>query len=297
MVTRVKGLAYPKHVTEDAEKLARALNDAFGVHLFLDYGGTLVEPGVGQRERPAAHIRRKLARLCRSDAFSVYVMSSRSVHELREVIGVPGLGLIGQGGLEIWEDGGPLEHPVDIRHVDRLLHHLELDAHRCLGDMDGVTVENSGFSLRLDTTSSERAVAREATHCFETLVRALDTSNHLEVFYGDGVMQARPAGWHKGHAIEHVLRSAEEDTLIISMGDDVTDEDAFEAVVSWDGGGEDVTPWYIPQAEEHEEEPPGAFGILVSERPRPSHASLYVRNPHEVYEFLSSLETIAAGAF
>lgn len=297
MVTKVEGLAYPKHVTEDADTLARALNDAFAVHLFLDYGGTLVANGSGRRARPEPHVRRKLARLCRSDAFSVYVMSSRSVHELRDLLGVPGLGLIGQGGLEIWEDGGPLEHPVDIKYVEQLLHHLELDAHRCLGECPGVSVENKGFSLRLDTTTSELPVAREATHCFETLVRALDTSRHLEVFYGDSVMEARLAGWHKGHAIEHVLRSAEEDTLALYIGDDVTDEDAFESVTTWDTGGEPLSPWYIPAGEEPDDDPPGAFGILVSERPRPSHASLYVRNPHEVYEFLSSLETIALGAF
>ena len=297
MTTKVEGLTYPKHVTEDAETLARALNDAFSVHLFLDYGGTLIEPDAGPGPRPAPHIRRKLARLSRSDAFSVYVMSSRSVGELRELVGTPGIGLIGQGGLEIWEDGGPLEHPVDIKHVERLLHHLELDAHRCLGGMNGVSVENKGFSLRLDTTEAERPASREATHCFEALVRALDTSHDLEVFYGDGVMDARLAGWHKGHAIEHILRSTEVDTLAICIGDDVTDEDAFESVVSWDTGGEPVAPWYIPPEEEHEEEAPGAFGILVTERPRPSRASLYVRNSREVYEFLSSLETIAAGAF
>jgi trehalose-phosphatase len=297
MVTRVQGLSYPKHVTEDAETLARALNSAFGVHLFLDYGGTLVEPGAGPRARPAPHVRRKLARLTRSDAFYVYVMSSRSVHDLKELVGVPGVGLIGQGGLEILEDGGPLEHPADITGVERLLHHLELDAHRCLGDVPGVSVENKGFSLRLDTSDAERAAAREATHCFETLVRALDTSGYLEVFYGDAVMEARLADWHKGHAVEHVLGSAEEETLAIYMGDDVTDEAAFESLTMWDTGGEPVTPWYIPAGEEHEEEPPGAFGILVTEKPRPSRASLYVRNTREVYEFLSSLETIAAGAF
>ena len=297
MVTRVEGLAYPKHVTEDADTLARALNDAFAVHLFVDYGGTLVEPFAGPRARPAPHVRRKLARLCRADAFHVYIMSSKCVHDLKELVGVPGLGLIGQGGLEIWEDGGPLEHPVDIKHVERLLHHLELDAHRCLDGMDGVSVENNGFSLRLDTVGADSSVAREATHCFETLVRALDTSRHLEVFFGDGHMVARLAGWHKGHAIEHVLDSAEEDTLAFYIGDDVTDEVAFESVVAWDTGGEPASPWYIPAGEEQDDEIPGAFGILVSPKPRPSHASLYVRNTREVYEFLSSLETIAAGAF
>ena len=45
---------------------------------------------------------------------------------------------------------------------------------------------------------------------------------------------------------------------------------------------------------EEEEEPPHALTILVAERPRPTMASLFVRGPHEVYEFLSSLAAIAS---
>jgi trehalose-phosphatase len=102
------------------------------------------------------------------------------------------------------------------------------------------------------------------------------------------------AGWHKGDAVSHVLKAADiEDSLVIYIGDDVTDEEAFEAVHGWSEMDEVGEPWFMPGDEDQEEEPPRALTILVAERPRPTMASLFVRDPHEVYEFLSSLAAIA----
>ena len=104
------------------------------------------------------------------------------------------------------------------------------------------------------------------------------------------------AGWHKGDAVSHILRAADiEDSLAIYIGDDVTDEDAFEAVLNWaefDDGPD--APWFASNGSEEDEEPLHALTILVADRPRPTYASMFVRSPHEVYEFLSSLAAIAS---
>jgi len=63
------------------------------------------------------------------------------------------------------------------------------------------------------------------------------------------------AGWHKGDAVSHILKSVDaEDSLAIYIGDDVTDEEAFEAVRAWaDIDGYDE-PWFIPDGEDEEED-------------------------------------------
>ena len=57
-----------------------------------------------------------------------------------------------------------------------------------------------------------------------------------EVMAGKEVLEARPAGVHKGGAVAELLRGWEEtsagDVAVLYVGDDVTDEDAFAALAT-----------------------------------------------------------------
>jgi trehalose-phosphatase len=155
--------------------------------------------------------------------------------------------------------------------------------------------ENRGFALAMRHVSVASSSAREASLRFVRMVRELDTERTLEILYGDGVVEARVAGWHKGDAICHVLREHESvDALAIYIGNDVTDEDAFEAVCSWAEARHEETPWFLGWDDDEPDPAPRELTILVSEQPRPTRASLFVRSPSEVYEFLASLAAIAS---
>jgi len=294
LVIKVAGLSYPKHVSEEVDLLARALGAAQDVFLFLDYGGTLA-PGVpGELIHPEPGVLEKLEQLGNEDAFSVFVLSGRTVDELDSLLGVENIGLIGQRGFEIKREYSETEYPVDPEMLGGLIHHLELNAHGELKRFRGVSIENKGFALTLNLSRRDPDVDREASREFLRLVRSLDEHHQLEVLYGDRTVEARMAGWHKGDAVSHILRAADvEDSLAIYIGDDVTDEDAFEAVRGWSEMDDYDEPWLMPGSED-DEEPPHALTILVAERPRPTMASMFVRGPHEVYEFLSSLAAIAS---
>jgi trehalose-phosphatase len=294
VVVKAAGLSYPRHVSEEVDLLARALGAAQEVFLFLDYGGTLVSGVPGEVCHPAPGVLAKLEQLGNEEAFSVYVLSGRTVNELDSLLGVENIGLIGQRGFEIRHEYSETEYPVDPEFLGGLIHHLELDAHGCLERFRGISIENRGFALTLHLNHQDPNLDREASREFLRVVRTLDVHRQLEVLYGDRTVEARMAGWHKGDAVSHILKAADADeSLAIYIGDDVTDEEAFEAVRGWadiDGYEE---PWFIP-GDEDDEEPPHALTILVADRPRPTMASLFVRGPHEVYEFLSSLAAIAS---
>jgi len=294
VVVKASGLSYPKHVSEEVDLLARALGAAAEVFLFLDYGGTLA-PGVpGEMLHPEPGVLTKLEQLGNEETFSVFVLSGRTVGELDTILGVENIGLIGQRGFEIRRKYSETEYPVDPESLGGLIHHLELDAHGRLDQFRGVSIENRGFALALHLNHSDATLNREASREFLRLVRDLDAHQQLEVLYGNGIVEARLAGWHKGDAVNHILRSADvEDSLAIYIGDDVTDEEAFEAVRGWAEIDELEEPWFM-LGDDEDEEPPHALTILVAERPRPTMASLFVRGPHEVYEFLSSLAAIAS---
>lgn len=294
VAVRTTNLAFPKHVSEEIDLLSRALGSAFRVFLFADYGGTLVPNGVEPRPEPSPDLLQRLEQLSQVESFSIFVLSGRTIEDLDGLLGLEDIGLIGQGGFEIRKPGGKTIHPVDMGSVGGLLQHIELEAHGCLCSHPGVRIVNKGFAIVLEHGSRGCDATRCATHCFADLVRSLDKHNQLEVMYSAGAVEARMAGWRKGDAVTHVLKDASiDDTLAIYLGDDVTDEEAFEALGKWSGDGNGDSTWFMGDPDDDDESVPRSLPILVSPTPRPTTASLFVRDPHEVYEFLSSMTAIA----
>jgi len=293
MVVEVNALEYPRHVTEEVDLLSSALGAARRVYLFLDYDGTLVSGPRGDAIRPPSSVLRRLTQLGEVDSFSVFLISGRPVEELRRLVGVPSIGYIGQRGFEISIPGRPIIYPVEGETAAAVLHHAELEVHRALGSLDAIEIENRGYGLILHTALATPKVTGEAIQRFTETIRRVDTASALEVLYGDGVVEARLAGWGKGDAIIHILREADAGSaLAIYVGDDVTDEDAFEAINMWSDANQPDIPWFVD--DDMEDDIPGAVGILVAKKPRPTEAELFVRDPQEVYEFLSSLTAIAS---
>ena len=295
MVVKVAGLSYPRHVSEEVDLLARALGSASEVYLFVDYGGTLTPGTPNDAGIPNRDVLARLEQLGNEETFNVFVLSGRTVDELDRLLGVENIGLIGQRGFEIRRRYSEIEHPVDPETIGSLIHHLELNAHSCLEAFNGFSLENRGFALSLMLGDCTPEAAREISQRFLRAARELDAGGQLEVLYGDRSIEVRLAGWHKGNAISHILKGADvEDALAIYMGDDVTDEDAFEAVKDWaEADLPEEGPWFVSDGDDEDEEPAHALTILVADRPRPTMASLFVRGPQEVYEFLSSLAAIA----
>jgi trehalose-phosphatase len=294
LVVRIAGLAYPRHVSEEVDLLAGALGAARDVYLFLDYGGTLAQGVPGEIIHPEPGVLEKLEQLGNEPAFHVFVVSGKTVDELDDLLGVENIGLIGQRGFEIRRPFSGIEYPVDPESLGGLIAHLELKAHGRLGPFRGLKMENRGFALTLHLNGGDPQNDRDASREFMGLVRELDAHRQLEILFGDRTVEARMAGWHKSDAVNYLLQGADiDDSLAIYIGDDVTDEEAFETVKGWAELDEYTEPWFVNGDSSDDEEPPRALTILVADRPRPTMASMFVRGPDEVYEFLSSLAAIA----
>ncbi|MBD3348069.1 MAG: trehalose-phosphatase [Candidatus Eisenbacteria bacterium] len=287
-------LTYPRHVTEEVDLLSRALGGAYRIFLFADYGGTLVPNGTESDVAPPSLLLSRLEKLAGVDSVSLFVMSGKTVDDLDASLGLDGVGLIGQGGYEIRKPGGETVCPVNVGSARRLLHRLELEAHGTLSEYPGVRVDNKGFAVSVRHAACDRPLVGLVTRSFSGLVRSLDEHHQLELLYRDDGVEARLGGWRKGDALRHILRDADpEDSLAICIGDDVTDEEAFEAVLEWSDDGAEDSIWMIGDPDSDEDAVPTALPILVSPTPRPTLATLFVRGPHEVYEFLSSMSAVA----
>ena len=197
----------------------------------FDYDGTLVPIAPTPEQAVAgADTRRALEALAGLPGTRLAVVSGRPVARLRELVGEAGAWLVGLHGLEV---AGPGEAPrprLDLEVSAAALGPLRAVAAELAGRYPGVRVEDKGPTLALHTRLAGRADATMAGGAFRDAVSAVPG---YEVMSGKEVLEARPAGVHKGGAVAELLagwESSAGDVAVLYVGDDVTDEDAFRAL-------------------------------------------------------------------
>lgn len=239
--------------------------------MFVDFDGTLSEI-VGQPESAklvpgATEALRALARQC-----PVAVISGRDLTDLQAKIGIDGLWFAGSHGFElVAPDGTPHQNAEAATSVGVLVHAATLLADE-LKEIPGTIVERKRFAVAVHYRNTDpQAVDRVIA-----VVRRLGRSTGLRVTTGRKLVELRPdVSWGKGRALHWILEHlAAQDTaasttmLPIFIGDDISDEDAFDAI-RFDG-----------------------VGIVVrhlEDGDRPSAATFSLENPAAVTEFVQRL--------
>jgi trehalose-phosphatase len=228
--------------------------------LLLDFDGTLAviaeSPGL---VRLPATTRAILEGLSRRADCTVGIVSGRSLADVRERIGIDGLIYAGNHGLEIDGRGLRFDEATAIDHKGDIARAVDVLAAR-LGHIDGVMVEPKGLTASIHYRTARPADRDEV----ERVVRTTILREHpdLVVTPGKMVWEVRPrVGWNKGTAVRWIReRLGLGRALTFYIGDDRTDEDAFEGV--------------------------GPFVTARVGPPQPTRAGYIVADPGEVAEFL-----------
>ncbi|GAA3808926.1 trehalose-phosphatase [Sphaerisporangium flaviroseum] len=144
---------------------------------------------------------------------------------------VPGLVVLGQYGLERWE-AGQVTSPPPPPGVDRVRAELPgllaaLGLTLTGGEEPGVTIEDKGRALAVHT---RRAADPEAAlRALREPLAKLAAESGMQVEPGRLVLELRPAGMDKGHALSAFLAERGARSVLFA-GDDLGDLAAFEAV-------------------------------------------------------------------
>jgi trehalose 6-phosphate phosphatase len=218
------------HALNDHEELERRLGGRTPA-VFLDYDGTLTpivdrpeDARISQSMREAV---RELAQRC-----TVCVVSGRDRPVVQELMGVDDLVVAGSHGFDIWSpEGGEIEHDA-AAGSEELLERVTAQLHEELDPIEGALVEPKKASVAVHY----RLVSDAERPTVEAVVERLlsEHSEELKVTPGKMVYELQPKlDWDKGKAVLYLLEALDlegDEIMPIYVGDDITDEHAFEAL-------------------------------------------------------------------
>jgi len=255
-------------VAQLAEEIA-ARRGARHMLLLCDFDGTLcpffADPRAVALTDSMARVLGSLA--SRPDG-SLGVISGRRLQDVRDRVTVPGeLYIAGFHGLEIHTPGEAFLHP-DASAAAATMHDVAAAVKPQFADLPGVFVEDKDLSIVLHYREADPSVRVVAQSVFLDAARAHVDAGRLRLMPGACVLELLPAtDWHKGSALEWIRVRVERlhgPTFTIYIGDDVTDEDAFQAV--------------------------GLHGMTIGASERVTSAEFRVDGPGDVERLLNSLD-------
>ena len=239
-VTSAESRSGPKHRIQPAplaSSLVGALRELARTRrllVALDFDGTLA-PEVDSPEmaRALPEAREAVLALLRMPNTRVALISGRALRSLTEVADLPDtVLLVGSHGIEIRLDDPNLRVSLDTAEIEQVevLHEV---LEEVADSIDQVWLETkpAGFALhtRLATEENSRVAHLVA------LSEAQAEIENLTVRRGKNVLEFSVRSTTKGEALEHLRRYTAADAVFYA-GDDVTDEDAFAALLPHDVG-------------------------------------------------------------
>jgi trehalose-phosphatase len=231
--------------------------------LLLDYDGTLAAFRVDRfTARPWAGVRELLGRIQRQGRTRMAVITGRPAAEIAPMLGLdPPLEVWGLHGAERLYPGGrreleqaPAATQAKLEALRELLRH----------DPQGGLFEDKANGVVMHWRGRSRLQAGQIEQRTRALFEPLARMEGLALLDFDGGIELR-VGRNKGGAVQAILAEAEVGAPAAYLGDDLSDEAAFQAV---NGLG------------------PRGLSVLVRREQRKTAAELWLRPPGDLKNFL-----------
>ncbi|HSI69603.1 MAG TPA: trehalose-phosphatase [Gillisia sp.] len=236
------------------------------ITIFLDYDGTLTpivsDPDAAELPEDNREIITGL-----SNIIPVAIISGRDLRDLRSKIEIDTVIYAGSHGFDITGPDGLEMVQESEADVTPALDEAESRLKVQLKDISGVKVERKKFAIAVHYRNVEEKYVEEVK---EAVQKEAARHEILRTGSGKKVLELKPnIDWNKGYALDWLTEKLgwdREKYLRVYIGDDITDEDGFDALIE-DG-----------------------IGIMVGTHGEKTSASFALRDTHEVTKFLQHLK-------
>ncbi len=257
-----------EHLFQAWGGIEKGLRTAY-LFLFLDCDGTLAPiADTPDKARIPQKTKEALIALSRCAKLRLAIISGRSLSDIKAVVGLDGVIYAGSHGLEAEGPGVSHQWKIDQSAKDILARIRTRLTDECAA-LPGVFVEDKGLSLCLHYRMAD--IDEEKIRAvFDRITGPYKESGKITVIYGKKAMEVKPSGGlDKGGIVRWLLArerspAREENIMAMYIGDDRTDEDAFN--VLGDGG----------------------ISVMVG-KDRPSSAKYYVDDTDQVHQLLTMI--------
>ncbi len=218
------------NIGEDSDQLMKEYHQAEKRLILLDYDGTLVGfTSIPQRARPDQSLKDLLTTMGENPQNTLAIVSGRDRQTLEKWLGDLPLHLVASHGLwvknynEDWKSTVMLTH--DWKPVVYEVMQMYSDR------MPGSIIEEKDYSIALHYRKCDPDMVAEKMGEIKEALLTLVHAMSLGVLEGNKVLEVKDVRVNKGLAVAHLMRENSYD-FILAAGDDVTDEDLFDALPS-----------------------------------------------------------------
>jgi trehalose 6-phosphate phosphatase len=253
-----------------SEKLNQRLAQAEGVHLFLDYDGTLADfAPTPEHVNPDPALINLLTKLAQDPRFRIAVVSGRRLSHVRSLLPVPGVLLAGTYGIELQTPGGERIDRVSYDVIRPRLDDLKPRWEQLIASRKGFFLEDKGWALALHARFAVKDEAERLLDEARGMASEAASSGPFRLLGGHKFLEIGPQLAHKGRAVAYLLeRYPWPGALPVYVGDDDKDEEAFGVI----------------QAH-------GGIAVLVASELRNTQADCRLESPQAVRQWLETLHT------
>ncbi|MCA9364426.1 MAG: trehalose-phosphatase [Candidatus Moranbacteria bacterium] len=245
----------PKEIFSEKEKIV----------FFLDYDGTLT-PIVDRPEM--AKLSEKMYRtlLEIKENYTIAIVSGRMRSDVESLVNIQDIVYAGSHGFDIHGPQLSLIEP----HAEKTIPEVEKVIAQMVekvGDIEGVIIERKKFSVGVHYRLVKDQ--EDVKKIKRVVDEAVEGSENLRLLSGKMVFEILPAfAWNKGFAVRWVMNALNiswDDTTVVYVGDDTTDEDALRVVRT------------------------RGVGIRVTDQDGASSADFSLKSPYEAEQFLKKM--------
>ena len=260
----------PNALAEVPERLWTRVATAEHRLLFMDYDGTIAPIQIRHEEaRPLPRIVPLLDRLLSTERMDVTIISGRPIADLERLLGSRPFTLVGEHGWEARRpDGVLVREPLPVDGDAALERAVAAATQAGFADR----LERKRCSVVLHTRDLDPLEARRVEARCGALWEAETGHAGLRLDRTGGGLELRAAGRTKGTATREVIAASWPGSLVVFLGDEASDEEAFAVV-----------------------EPEG-FAVRVGPDTRSSLATGRLLSVEAVADFLENWIEVAGGA-
>ncbi len=252
----------------EIQTLTQKASKAKVLRLFLDYDGTLAEfapsPDIVLPNKEVIFL---LEQLVADEGVLPAVISGRRLDHIQKLLPVPGLLMGGTYGIEMQLPNGDLRSELSLNQVRPKIERLLPYWQKIIANKKEMYLEDKGYSLALHGRLASQSDVEEVLAAASDIVEFIKPGKDFRLCKGDSFLELVPRAANKHEAVQWVLNEVTPaGALIVYLGDDDKDEEAFSAVLS-----------------------AGGIAVRVSSKPVKTLAQYRLQSPLQVRDWLREL--------